>query len=214
MKHHILPVLKERYGFLFEDALIDEISEVATLMEVPAGDTIIDYGQHIKGMPLMLEGAMKILRQDDEGDELVLYYLESGDVCTMTLTCCLGQKKSEIKAVAEKDSTYLYVPIGKMKEWIQKYDSWMAFVFESYDSRFNELLEAIDNLAFNDLNTRLHKYLKDKVMISKSTVLDLSHQEIAYDMHTSRVVVSRLLKSLEKEALVKLGRNKIEVLHF
>lgn len=214
MKHHILPVLQERYGFLFEDALIEEIADVATLMEAKAGQTIIDYGQNIKGMPLMLEGAMKIMRQDTDGDELVLYYLESGDVCTMTLTCCLGQKKSEIRAAAESDATYLFVPIVKMKEWTKKYDSWMAFVFESYDSRFNELLEAIDNLAFNDLNTRLHKYLKDKVLITKTTMLELSHQEIAYDMHTSRVVVSRLLKSLEKEGVVKLGRNKIEVLHF
>ncbi|WP_035844076.1 Crp/Fnr family transcriptional regulator [Crocinitomix catalasitica] len=214
MKHHIQPLLEERYGFLFEAALIEEIAEVSTLMEVKAGETIMDYGQNIKGMPLMLSGAMKVLRQDKEGDELVIYYLESGDVCTMTLTCCLGQKQSEIKAVAERDSTYLFVPIIKMKEWIKKYDSWMAFVFESYDSRFNELLEAIDNLAFNDLNKRLHKYLKDKVLITKSTLLELSHQEIAYDMHTSRVVVSRLLKSLEKEDVVKLGRNKIEVLQF
>ena len=214
MKHHTQPLLEERYGFLFEAALIEEIAEVSTLMEVKAGETIMEYGQNIKGMPLMLSGAMKVLRQDKEGDELVIYYLESGDVCTMTLTCCLGQKQSEIKAVAERDSTYLFVPIIKMKEWIKKYDSWMAFVFESYDSRFNELLEAIDNLAFNDLNKRLHKYLKDKVLITKSTLLELSHQEIAYDMHTSRVVVSRLLKSLEKEAVVKLGRNKIEVLQF
>lgn len=214
MKHHIKPLLEERYSFLFEKELIEEIAEVSSLVEVKAGEIILDYGQNIKGMPLMLTGAMKILRQDQDGDELVLYYLESGDVCTMTLTCCMGQKQSEIKVVAERDSTYLFIPVLNMKAWIKKYDSWIAFVFESYDSRFNELLEAIDNLAFNDLNTRLYKYLKDKVLITKSTHLDLSHQEIAYDLHTSRVVVSRLLKNLEKEKVIALGRNKIEVLQF
>ncbi|WP_070138081.1 Crp/Fnr family transcriptional regulator [Crocinitomix algicola] len=214
MKHHIKPLLEERYGFLFEDELIDEMSEVAILKEVREGEIIIDYGQNIKGMPLMLDGAIKIMRQDPDGDELVLYYLESGDVCTMTMTCCLGQKQSEIKAVAERDTMFLFVPTDRMKVWTKKYDSWMAFVFESYNNRFNELLESIDNLAFNDLNERLYKYLKDKVMITKSTKLELSHQEIAYEMNTSRVVISRLLKKLEKEGRVQLGRNKIDLLDF
>lgn len=214
MKHHIKPLLEERYGFLFEDELIDEMSEVAILKEVKEGEIIIDYGQNIKGMPLMLDGAIKIMRQDPDGDELVLYYLESGDVCTMTMTCCLGQKQSEIKAVAERDTMFLFVPTDRMKVWTKKYDSWMAFVFESYNNRFNELLESIDNLAFNDLNERLYKYLKDKVMITKSTKLELSHQEIAYEMNTSRVVISRLLKKLEKEGRVQLGRNKIDLLDF
>lgn len=214
MKHHIQPLLIERYGFLFEDALIEEMAEVSSLKEVEEGDIIMDYGQHIKGMPLMLDGALKVMRQDSEGDELVLYYLESGDVCTMTMTCCLGQKKSEIRVVAEKKSTFLFVPIDRMKEWIKKYNSWLTFVFESYDTRFNELLDAIDNLAFNDLKERLVKYIRDKVMITKSTLLELSHQQIAYEMNTSRVVISRLLKKLEMEKIVKLGRNKIELLDF
>jgi CRP/FNR family transcriptional regulator len=109
---------------------------------------------------------------------------------------------------------FISIPVQKMQDWMQKYQTWMAFVFESYNSRFNELLESIDNLAFNKMHERLHKYLEDKALVMKSTSLNLSHQDIANDMHTSRVVVSRLLKSLENEGLIKLGRNKIEVLDF
>lgn len=206
--------LEESYGFIFEPDLITEITEVASLMNSQQGEVIIDYGQNLRGMPLLIDGAIKILRQDEDGDELALYYLEKGDTCTMTMTCCMGQKQSEIRAIAEVDTTFLSIPVIKMKEWLKKYDSWMAYVFESYNNRFNELLSSIDNLAFSNMHERLHKYLKDQVMIKKTTLLDTSHQSIAYDMHTSRVVISRLLKSLEKENLIKLGRNKIEVLAF
>lgn len=210
----MIKILEESYGFLFEKELIESIAEVATLVEVKAGEIIIDYGQNLKGMPLLLDGAIKVLRQDEEGDELALYYLERGDTCTMTMTCCLGNQQSEIRAIAETDASFLSIPVHKMKEWTKTYDSWMAYVFESYNNRFNELLSSIDNLAFNNMHERLYKYLKDQVMIKKTTHLDLSHQSIAYDMHTSRVVVSRLLKSLEKEGRIKLGRNKIDVLEF
>ncbi len=206
--------LEESYGFLFEKELIEEIVESGKLHEVKQGETIIEHGQHLKGMPLLLDGAIKILRKDDDGDELALYYLERGDSCTMTMTCCMGQKKSEIKAVAETDVKFITVPVIKMKEWTKKYQTWMAFVFESYNNRFNEMLEAIDNLAFNNMHDRLFKYLKDQVLIHKTTVLELSHQDIAYDLHSSRVVISRLLKSLEKEGSIELGRNKIMVLEY
>ncbi len=210
MKNEIL----DAYGFVLEPELIDEIAEVGSIHEIKQGEVIIDYGQNLRGMPLLIEGAIKILRRDGEGDELALYYLERGDTCTMTMTCCLGQQKSKIKAVAETDVKFVSVPVIKMKEWTKKYQTWMAFVFESYNNRFNEMLEAIDNLAFNNMHNRLFKYLKDQVLVRKTTVLDLSHQDIAYDLHTSRVVVSRLLKSLEKEGLIELGRNKIMVIQY
>lgn len=206
--------LEEGYGFIFEPELIEEIIEVGKLYEVKEGETIIEHGQNLKGMPLVIEGAIKILRRDNDGDELALYYLERGDSCTMTMTCCLGQKTSEIKAIAETDVKFITVPVIKMKEWTKKYDTWMAFVFEAYNNRFNEMLEAIDNFAFNNMHDRLYKYLKDQVLIRKSTVLELSHQDIAYDLHTSRVVVSRLLKSLESNGQIELGRNKIMIIEY
>ncbi|MFT5778708.1 MAG: CRP/FNR family transcriptional regulator [Crocinitomicaceae bacterium] len=206
--------LIESYGYLFEEELIQEILEVGHELKVANGDLIIEYGQNLKYMPLLLEGAIKVLRQDTDGDELLLYFLEKGDTCTMTMTCCLRQSISEIKAIAEKDSLLVLVPVEKMGEWTRKYKGWMSFVFESYNNRFNEMLEAIDSLAFSNMHDRLFKYLKNKVLVNKSTTLDVTHQEIAYDLHTSRVVVSRLLKSLEKANKIKMFRNKLEVLEF
>ncbi len=206
--------LVESYGHIFEEELIDEIIAVGRPKKITEGDILIDYGQSITYVPLLIEGAIKVLRQNDEGDELLLYFLEQGDTCTMTMTCCLAQTQSEIQAIAEKDATLLLIPVEKMGEWTRKYKGWMSFVFESYNNRFNELLEAIDNLAFNNMHDRLYKYLKNKVLVTKSTTLDATHQEIAYDLNSSRVVVSRLLKSLEKEGKIKISRNRLEVLEF
>jgi len=214
MNNKTAELLQANYGFIFEKELLQEMGEVGKLMEAKEGEVIINYQQTIKGMPLMLSGAIKISRQDNDGDELALYYLELGDTCTMTMTCCLGEQKSSIKAIAETDVTFLLVPVQKMKEWTKKYDTWMSFVFESYNNRFNELLDTVDNLAFSNMQERLSKYIKDQVMIRKTTVLELSHQDIAYDLHTSRVVISRLLKTLEKEGKIELGRNKIMVIEY
>lgn len=204
----------ESYGYLFEKELIDEIVSIGHQLELQSGDVLIDYGQNIKFMPLLMEGAVKVLRQDNDGDELLLYFLEKGDACTMTMTCCMGQTKSEIRAIVEKESVLALIPVEKMGEWMRKYKSWMAFVFDSYNTRFNEMLGAIDNLAFNNMHDRLYNYLKDKVLVNQTTTIDATHQEIAYDLHSSRVVISRLLKALEKEKKIKLFRNRLEVLEY
>jgi CRP/FNR family transcriptional regulator len=206
--------LIENYGYLFEEELIDEIVKVGHLHTVAQGEIVIDYGQSVRYMPLLLEGAIKIMRQDDDGEELLLYFLESGDTCTMTMTCCMGNTKSEVRAVAEKDSTLIMIPVENMGGWMQKYRGWMTFVFDSYSNRFSEMLEAIDSLAFSNMHDRIHRYLKDKVMVTKTTELDVTHQEIANDLHSSRVVISRLLKSLEKEGKIRISRNNLEVLDF
>jgi CRP/FNR family transcriptional regulator len=206
--------LIDNYGYLFEDDLIDEIIKVGHSNSVDQGDVVIDYDQPVRYMPLLLDGAIKIMRQDSDGEELLLYFLESGDTCTMTMTCCMGNTKSEIRAVAEKDSKLIMIPVENMATWIQKYKGWMSFVFDSYSNRFTEMLEAIDSLAFSNMHDRIHRYLKDKVMVTKTTELDVTHQEIANDLHSSRVVISRLLKSLEKEGKIKISRNKLEVLDF
>ena len=124
------------------------------------------------------------------------------------------KKKSEISAIAETDVKIISIPVEKMKDWLQKYRTWMAFVFESYNNRFEEMINAIDNLSFSNMNERLIKYLKNKVIIQKSTTLTISHKEIAQDLNTSRVVVSRLLKSIENNGKIELGRKKILVLEF
>jgi CRP/FNR family transcriptional regulator len=206
--------IKDSFGFLFSDKLIQEIIEVGEIKKVKAGDLIIDLGDSLNYMPLLIEGAIKVLREDDEGDELLLYFIERGDTCAMTMTCCVGGTKSEIRACAEVDSTIVMVPVQKMSDWIETHRDWRTFVFESYNNRMTEMLESIDSLAFMNMHERIYKYLKDKVMVNKETSLNVTHQEIANDLHTSRVVVSRILKSLEKEGRIKLHRNKLELLDF
>jgi CRP/FNR family transcriptional regulator, anaerobic regulatory protein len=210
----IRQALVDSYGFILEEELIDEIIADGHVRSISAGEVLIEYGQNIKYMPLLIDGAIKVLRQDKDGDELLLYFLEKGDTCTMTMTCCIGRTNSEIRAIAEQDSKIVFIPVEKMAEWTRKYNGWMSFVFESYSNRFNEMLESIDSLAFSNMNDRLYKYLKSKVLVNKSTTLDVRHQDIAYDLNSSRVVISRLLKSLENEEKIKIYRNKIEVLVF
>ena len=206
--------LQNTYNFIFEESLINEILEVSKIHDFKEGDIIIDFNENIKNMPLMLTGAIKILREDFDEGELLLYFIEKGDTCAMTLTCCLGNSKSKIRANAETDGSLLMIPISKMEEWLTKYKTWRNFVFESYNIRLNEMLEAIDALAFMNLEERLYKYLKDKVKILSSPNLSTTHQEIATELHTSRVVISRVLKSLEIQEKIKIHRNKIEVLQF
>lgn len=206
-----IQLLKEHYGFMFADELIAAIQEHGTFYEIKAGDVLIDLGSIIENMPLLIDGAIKVLREDEDGDELLLYFLEKGDTCAMTMSCCMGSSKSEIKAVAEQDSLVVMIPIDKMPLWIQKFDDWRAFVFESYTQRMSELLSAIDSLAFMNMHERVIKYLRDRVMIDKDNALIVTHQEIANDLHTSRVVISRILKSLEKEGKIAIHRNRLEV---
>ncbi len=206
MEEHLL----KYYGNLFEKELLEEISNEGTYKKIEKGTTLIEIGNYIKHMPLLLNGAIKVMREDENGSELLLYFLEKGDTCAMTLTCCVGNARSQIRAVAELDTELFLLPSQKMEEWL-KYKSWRDFVFESYNARLYEMLDAIDTLAFLNMNERLYKYLQNKVMVKKSKELTISHQEIAYELNTSRVVISRLLKQFENEGKVKLFRNKLEV---
>ncbi|NNF31569.1 MAG: Crp/Fnr family transcriptional regulator [Flavobacteriaceae bacterium] len=203
--------LKESYGAHFEDALILEINQVGTFKEVGAGQKLMEIGEYIRSMPLLVSGAIKILREDEDGDELLLYFLERGETCAMTMTCCVGQTKSEIRAIAETDAKLVMIPVQKMEEWTAKYKTWRNFVFQSYHDRLEELLKTIDSIAFLKMDERLLKYLKEKVHITGEHTIRNTHQEIAYELHTSRVVISRLLKKLEKLGKIKLHRNSIEV---
>ncbi|GHC61923.1 Crp/Fnr family transcriptional regulator [Ulvibacter litoralis] len=205
--------LKASYGHLFEDALINEIVQVGTYKEIPEGHKMMDIGDYVKSMPLLISGAIKILREDNEGDELLLYYLEKGDTCSMTMACCLGQQKSMIRAIAETDAKLIMVPVTKMEEWTKNYKSWRNFVFESYHNRINELLTTLDNIVFYQMDERLIQYLKEKARVNNDDIIKNTHQEIAYDLHTSRVVVSRLLKKLEQLGKIKLHRNYLKIVN-
>ena len=204
--------IETTYPYHFEEALLDEINALGSLIDFKAGDVLIDLNQYIKGMPILINGAIKILREDFDEGELLLYFLEKGDTCAMTMACCLGNKQSKIRAIAETDGQLIMIPIIKMDEWLANYKSWRKFIFDSYHNRLDEMLSAIDNLAFNDMNVRLKKYLLDVASINNGNVVVKTHQEIAYELNTSRVVISRLLKALEKEGFLELNRNEITII--
>lgn len=206
-----IKTIKEFYHRHFEDALLEEMAQVGTLHTFEEHDLLIDFQQKITTMPLLLEGAIKIMREDFDEGELLLYYLEKGDTCAMTMACCMGDKKSDIRAIAETNGVMLLVPVQKMSEWMAKYSSWRSFVMNSYQDRLDEMMRAIDNLAFNDMNQRLKNYLIELASVNKSHTVNKTHQEIAYELNTSRVVISRLLKALEKEDFLVLNRNTIHL---
>ncbi len=204
--------LEQHYGYLFEEALLAEIAQCAIFKSIPQGHTIMDIGQPITHMPLLLEGAIKIMREDQSGDELLLYFLERGDTCAMTFSCCMGKSKSEIRAITESDTQLLMVPMEKMETWMTKYHSWRAFILDSYHTRMTELLETVDTLAFMRMDERLLKHLQDKAKVTHDDSIYATHQDIAYDLHTSRVVISRLLKKLEIEGKIEMHRSHIKVI--
>ena len=211
---HSLQLLKDQYGYLFEEALLEEIQKVGSVKTVEEGFTLIEVSQKVDFIPLLLRGTLKIIREDKEGNEILLYYLERGDTCAMSFSCCMGNRKSKVRAVAEEESEILTIPIQYIDAWISKYASWKAFVFDTFNVRIDELIETVDSIAFMKLDERLKKYLTDKAKVTGSTELSATHQDIAYDLNTSRVVISRLLKQLEKRGEIRLSRNKVEVLAF
>ena len=204
-------LLKQKFAHILDEDLIAEISTKGILKKFKKDDIIIDINQILNFIPLLLTGDIKIIREDSDGKELLIYFLESGDTCTMSLTCCLGESKSKIRAVAEKDSTLIMIPVQNMQTWFHNNESWRNFILQSYQVRFDEMLEAIDSLAFMKMDERLYKYLKNMSMVDETKTISIKHQEIAEDLNTSRVVVSRLLKKLENEGKIKLGRNRIAV---
>ncbi|MEK9740576.1 MAG: Crp/Fnr family transcriptional regulator [Flavobacteriaceae bacterium] len=196
----------------FEPDLISEISAVGQVYTHKRGDIMIDLGEEIKFIPIILEGAIKIVREDENGDELLLYFVEFGNTCAMTLNCCIGNVSSEIRAICESDTRLIMIPVMYMDQWLTKYKSWRTFIFNNYQNRMIELLKAIDSLTFKKLDQRLEQYLHEKANVSKNKELQITHYEIATDLNSSRVVISRLLKQLENEGTVQLGRNTIKIL--
>jgi CRP/FNR family transcriptional regulator, anaerobic regulatory protein len=204
---------KQKLQAIFENALVDEMLEDGILTSFSEGDTVIDYDKRISSMPIVLNGNIRVMRKDDDGNELLLYYLSSNESCAMAYTCCMEARKSEIKAIAETDVDILAIPHHKLDEWLIKYPSWKGYVFRSFTDRFNELLKSIESIAFQKLDQRLIRYLKNKTALSGRMVVSLSHQQIADELGTSRVVISRLLKILENEKKVILYRNELKVMN-
>lgn len=172
----------------------------------------MDYGKYIRMMPVVLNGTIKVYRLDEEGREILLYYLSSSESCSMAYSCCIEAKKSEVKAIAEDDVELIAIPHIKLDEWLCKYPSWKNYIMRSFNERFIELLKSIESIAFHKLDDRLIEYLKDKQRITGSSVIKASHSLIADELATSRVVISRLLKQLENSKKIILYRNEIKLM--
>lgn len=201
-----------RLESIFEKELVQELFQYGDVVHFQAGDIIMDYGKYVRMMPIILSGTVKVLRKDDNGKEILLYYLSDNESCSMAYGCCIASKKSEVKAVAEDDGKLLAIPFVKLTDWLCKYDTWRNYIFNSFNERFVELLNSIDIMAFGNMDKRVREYLKEKSERSGSSIVKVSHYKIAEELATTRVVVSRILKQFENDGLVLLYRNEIKLM--
>ncbi|MHC2992360.1 Crp/Fnr family transcriptional regulator [Pontibacter sp. HJ8] len=194
----------------FEQSLLDEIMAHSTIKEVEEGEEIVRTGQYIRSTILLLSGLLKVYREDEEGNEFLMYYLEPGHACALSMMCTARDAQSQIMAKAVTSAEVILVPSHLSELWLAQYKSWHNFVIASYRQRFEELLQTLDSIAFKGLDERLLFYLRRHVKVSGKEVR-LSHQRIAIELNSSREVISRLLKKLEQTGAVTLHRNYIEV---
>jgi len=210
-RKEIEKLLRAYFPQLSQEQLIEEISEFGEIIEKEAGEMVIDFGAYVRFLPLVIKGSLKISRMNVAGEEIFLYFVGPGDTCASSFSCCMTQKKSLLKAEAEEDVSFISVPLKFADLWMSRYPQWRNFVVQMYDKRLMELIETLDTIAFSRMDERLMEYLQKKSDILNTTKISITHQEIATDMNASREAVSRLLKKIEKDGLIKLGRNQLEL---
>ena len=194
--------------FYFEKELMDELAD-AEILEVNTGTVILKERQFIKVIPLVLEGSIKLRKQDPAGREIVFYHIEPGESCILSITSCLNEKGSQAEAIIEKKTRILVIEATKMRFWMERFPTWRKFVFKLYYERMAELMGLLDLVIFKSVDTRLIKFLKEKAVQNEVAV---THQQLAGQLGTAREVISRLLKKMEKDQLISLERGKIKIL--
>lgn len=197
---------------MFHSILQEEVSQFGQLKKFPIGSVILQEDSYIKAIPLVLKGSLKVMRTDPQGHEILLYYITPGESCIMSFLGGLHNETSKLKAVAEEDCEILFIPVEKASEWIKKFPEWSDFIFKLYHKRFEELLTAVNAIAFQKLDSRLLQLLKQKAELYKSKEISITHQQLADELGTAREAVSRVIKQMENEGLVKLARNKISLM--
>jgi CRP/FNR family transcriptional regulator len=213
MKNEETGAILRRYFPAFNHPDLNEtIIGNAIFMKIKAGKTLMHAGDTIHLIPLVVKGSLKVVRVDEAGHEVLLYYIQPGESCALTLSSALKQEKSRVKAVAQQDAEVIGVPSELAYTLGRKYPGWFDFVLDSYSMRFQELLDMVDEISFSSLDQRLLKYLREKSELLNSVVLHLSHQEIADDLGTARAVASRLLKQMEHRGMIQLLRGRIRIL--
>jgi CRP/FNR family transcriptional regulator len=204
--------IRRQFPIFSQSELINEMVEKGQLLDLPANFQILDVGSIINVIPLVFEGAIKVVREDENGNEIFLYYIKSWESCDMTLSSGIRRGKSAVKAISQSETKVLAVPVEAIYRFMHKYPSWSDFMVETYALRFDEMLDVIDSVCFHRMDFRLLRYLLDKQNLSRSSFLNISHQEIAADLNTSREVISRMLKQIEKKGAINLSRGRIEII--
>lgn len=197
---------------VFEAGLLKDIESNAEIKEFAEGEELMKSGQNIKSTILVKEGLVKVYREDEEGNEIFMYYLEPGQACALSILCAVQNRTSEVKAKAIKPTEVFAIPVHLVDDWMKKYKSWYQFVLSTYRSRFEELLNTIDAIAFKNMDERLIMYLKKHAAISNSKIIPVTHAQIAVELNTSREVISRLLKKLAEKELIKVNRQNIKII--
>jgi CRP/FNR family transcriptional regulator len=202
-------IVKKLFPF-FESGLRQAISESGTFKEFEAQEELIREDQYIRSFPIVISGLIKVCRTDEAGNELLLYYLRPGEVCTVSLICCMDRTRSRVKAIAEEDTSTILIPVELLDSWMTMFQTWKEYVMRSMQMRFDELLNALDSIAFMKMDERLEKFFTDRYRSSGSMIFEGSHQDVALAMNSSREVISRLLKQMEKNGMIRLSRGRID----
>ncbi len=196
----------------FEPRLVEDIEKTGILKKLEAGEELMRPGMYVRYIPIVLSGSLKILRQGEDGKETFLYFITKGDTCAMSLTCCTANRPGNARIVAEEPTELTLIPVEKLDHWMSLYPSWKTYVFQTYQRRFDDMLEAVDSLAFRKMDERLWRLLKKKAALQEKRYVYATHQELAEELSTSREVVTRLLKKLENMGKIKTYRNRIELM--
>jgi CRP/FNR family transcriptional regulator len=201
-------VLRARFSDL---TLIQHITREGYDATRTAGSSIIEQGQAVSHMPILINGLVRVMRYDSSGKEILLYHVKAGETCAFTALALHSHRKSSITAICEDDSTMILIPTHAHEYWFGKFDQWKGFILSSLEQRFSEMLHVVDNLAFHSVQDRLFDLLKEKQRLHESSSLHITHQELADALNTSREVVSRMLKQMEREGMLELHRNQIKM---
>ncbi|WP_299678773.1 Crp/Fnr family transcriptional regulator [uncultured Tenacibaculum sp.] len=194
--------------------LKNELIAISSIVDMEAGTVILKQGDYVKSIPLLISGLAKVFKEESvNGNEVLLYYIKPGKSCVMSVITLIKQQKSSVKAILEEDSKIVLIPANKAFEIAKKYPKWNEFIYDLFDLKFDELLNIIEILTFSNKNVRLLEYLKKETSLKKNNTLQTTHQQIAYELGSSREVISRLLKKLEVDGLVKLGQGKVTLIN-
>lgn len=207
----MLQALEKTYGHLFDSQLLLQLLQVGSYRDLKAGAVLFESGKLVKQIPLLLEGSIKIIREYEDGGSLLLHYIEKGDAGTMLMTQCWDDQPSEVRAIAELDSTMLMIPKRNAQQWMSQYPDWQRFILANHGQRMKQVVDRLEAVAFRPLEENLTFYLTEKKRIHRSSSLQLTHEEIAQDLRTSRVVISRMLKQMERNEKLALHRSRIEL---